>query len=92
MPTILKQTNQPLSLCSPRQHRPAKTRPANYFERLTMNHAPANYINAGFAYEKGRTTAAALRAMLAHEPEQAEARRLIEQGRAEARLSTPKKR
>ena len=57
-----------------------------------MNHAPANYINAGFAYEKGRTTAAALRAMLAHEPEQAEARRLIEQGRAEARLSTPKKR
>jgi hypothetical protein len=57
-----------------------------------MNHAPADYINAGFTYEKGRTTAAALRAMLAHEPEQAEARRLIEQGRAEARLSTPQKR
>ena len=57
-----------------------------------MNYTPAEYINAGFTYEKGRTTAAALRAMLAHEPEQAEARRLIEQGRAEARLSTPKKR
>ena len=58
-----------------------------------MNHAPADYVNAGFKYESARSLDAAraqahkIRAMLTSEtPEdQTEARELIEQGRKEAR-------
>jgi hypothetical protein len=58
-----------------------------------MNHAPADYVNTGFKYEAAqhpdtaKQHAQRLRAMLTSErPEdQAEARRLIEQGRQEAR-------
>ena len=58
-----------------------------------MNHAPADYVNAGFKYEAARSLDAAravahkIRAMLTSEtPEdQTEARALIEQGRREAR-------
>lgn len=58
-----------------------------------MNHAPADYVNAGFKYESARSLDAAraqahkIRAMLTSEtPEdQTEARALIEQGRREAR-------
>jgi hypothetical protein len=55
-----------------------------------MNHTEAAYIRAGFSYEKGRTPAETLRAMIESEtiPQRTEARRLIEQGRQEARLST----
>lgn len=58
-----------------------------------MNHAPAEYVNTGYKYEKAtgadtaKQHAQRLRAMLTSEtPEdQTEARRLIEQGRQEAR-------
>ena len=58
-----------------------------------MNHAPADYVNAGYRYEAARSLDAAravahkIRAMLTSEtPEdQTEARALIEQGRSEAR-------
>jgi len=58
-----------------------------------MNHAPADYVNAGHKYEAARSLDAAravahkIRAMLTSEtPEdQTEARALIEQGRKEAR-------
>ena len=58
-----------------------------------MNHPEAAYINAGHRYQLARTPAqtiaqaAALRAMLESEEidDRAEARRLIETGRAEAR-------
>ena len=58
-----------------------------------MNHAPADYVNAGYKYEKAKSLDAAravahkIRAMLTSEtPEdQTEARALIEQGRSEAR-------
>ena len=58
-----------------------------------MNHTEADYINEGARYEKAHSTESAraiaykLRAMLSSErPEdQAYARQLIEQGRAEAR-------
>lgn len=58
-----------------------------------MNHAPADYVNAGYRYESARSLDAAraqahkIRAMLTSEtPEdQTEARALIEQGRSEAR-------
>lgn len=52
-----------------------------------MKHTEADYINAGHAYEKGKKAAESLRHMLEQEsPEdRAEARRLIEQGRKEAR-------
>lgn len=55
-----------------------------------MNHTEAAYIRAGFAFEKGQTAADTLRKMIESEtiPHRTEARRLIEQGRAEARLST----
>jgi hypothetical protein len=45
------------------------------------------YIQAGYKFEKGKTQADTLRAMLeAERPhDRTEARRLIEQGRAEAR-------
>jgi hypothetical protein len=52
-----------------------------------MNHTESAYIEAGRAYEQGRKTGDALRAMLEseHVTDKPEARRLIEQGRAEAR-------
>ena len=52
-----------------------------------MKHTEADYINAGYRYEKGKTPAETLRHMLeAETPEdRAEARQLIEKGRAEAR-------
>lgn len=58
-----------------------------------MNHAPADYVNAGYRYEAARGLDAAravaheIRTMLTSEtPEdQTEARALIEQGRSEAR-------
>jgi len=60
-----------------------------------MNHTEAEYINAGHKYEKAsnpdkaRAVAQHLRAMLSseHPRDQAEARALIERGRAEARAS-----
>jgi len=52
-----------------------------------MNHTEADYIQAGYAYEKGNKAGETLRAMLEKETpdDRAEARRLIEQGRQEAR-------
>jgi len=54
-----------------------------------MKHTEHEYITAGFRFEKGQTPAENLRAMIETEAieERAEARRLIEQGRHEARLS-----
>ncbi len=64
-----------------------------------MKHTESAYINAGARFERVQSNAgnlaaaAALRAMLDTEtPEdQTEARRLIEQGRAEIRLSAGRK-
>jgi len=55
-----------------------------------MNHTEAAYIQAGYDFEKGKTPAQTLRHMIESEtiPHQTEARRLIDQGRQEARLST----
>ena len=55
-----------------------------------MNHTEAAYINAGFYFEKGKIRAETLRHMIESEtiPHRIEARRLIDQGRQEARLST----
>ena len=52
-----------------------------------MKHTEADYINAGYAYEQGKKAGESLRAMLEQETpdDRAEARRLIEQGRQEAR-------
>lgn len=52
-----------------------------------MTHTEADYINAGYKFETGRTPGETLRRMIEAEriDERAEARRLIEQGRAEAR-------
>ena len=52
-----------------------------------MKHTDADYVNAGYAYEQGKKAGETLRAMLEKEtPEdRAEARRLIELGRQEAR-------
>lgn len=52
-----------------------------------MKHTDADYVNAGYAYEQGKKAAESLRHMLEQEsPEdRAEARRLIELGRQEAR-------
>jgi hypothetical protein len=54
-----------------------------------MKYTENDYITAGFKFEKGKTPAENLRAMIEAEAieERAEARRLIEQGRHEARLS-----
>jgi hypothetical protein len=54
-----------------------------------MNHTEAEYITAGFQFERDQIPAQSLRMMLESESIdfRAEARRLIEQGRAEARLS-----
>lgn len=55
-----------------------------------MTHTPALYIELGYRYERAPKALAAqiadtLRRMLARETDPAEARRLIEQGRKEAR-------
>jgi hypothetical protein len=52
-----------------------------------MKYTEADSLNAGHAYEKGRKAAETLRHMLEAETldDRAEARRLIEQGRQEAR-------
>jgi hypothetical protein len=54
-----------------------------------MNYTEAEYITAGFQFERDQIPAQSLRMMLESESIdfRAEARRLIEQGRAEARLS-----
>ena len=54
-----------------------------------MKYSESEYINAGFAYERGRKPGETLRKMLEaeHIDERAEARHLIERGRAEARLT-----
>lgn len=52
-----------------------------------MNHTEAEYIQAGHDYERGRKAGEALRKMIEseHHTDKPEARRLIEQGRTEAR-------
>ncbi len=52
-----------------------------------MKHTEADYINAGYQYETGKAQADTIRAMLdaEHPHDRPEARRLIEQGRTEAR-------
>lgn len=52
-----------------------------------MKHTEAEYIQAGHDYERGRKAGEALRKMIEseHVTDKPEARRLIEQGRAEAR-------
>jgi hypothetical protein len=54
-----------------------------------MNYTEAEYITAGFQFERDQIPAQSLRHMIESEPLdfRAEARRLIEQGRAEARLT-----
>jgi hypothetical protein len=54
-----------------------------------MNYTEADYINAGFQFERDQIPAQSLRHMVESEALdfRAEARRLIEQGRAEARLT-----
>lgn len=55
-----------------------------------MKNTEAAFLRAGFNYEKGTTPAETLRHMIDLEtiPNRTEARRLIDQGRQEARLST----
>lgn len=52
-----------------------------------MTHTEHEYIEAGYKYEQGKTPAETLRRMIEAEDidDRAEARRLIEQGRQEAR-------
>lgn len=52
-----------------------------------MKHTEAEYITAGFRFEAGRIPAETIRAMLdqEHPHDRPEARRLIDQGRTEAR-------
>jgi hypothetical protein len=54
-----------------------------------MKYTESDYINAGHAYEKGKKAGESLRKMLESETpdDRAEARRLIDQGRQEARQS-----
>jgi hypothetical protein len=54
-----------------------------------MKYTENDYIKAGYKYERGTTPAESLRTMLEAETidDRSEARRLIEQGRHEARLS-----
>jgi len=53
----------------------------------SMKHTEAEYINVGYHFETGRTPGETLRWMIESEriDDRAEARRLVEQGRAEAR-------
>ena len=52
-----------------------------------MNHTEAEYINAGFHYESGTWSSYSIMKMIESErvEDRAEARRLIERGRQEAR-------
>lgn len=52
-----------------------------------MKHTEADYITAGYKFEQGKKAGESLRKMLEAEQidDRADARRLIEQGRAEAR-------
>ena len=52
-----------------------------------MQHTESEYITVGYRYERGKTPAETLRQMIEseHIEDRAEARRLIEQGRREAR-------
>lgn len=52
-----------------------------------MKHTESEYITAGYRYERGQTPAETLRRMIEAEEieDRAEARRLIDQGRREAR-------
>ena len=52
-----------------------------------MNHTERDYIQAGYNFERGRIQADVLRLMIESEriEDRQEARRLIAQGRAEAR-------
>jgi hypothetical protein len=54
-----------------------------------MKHNEADYVRAGYQYERGKLPAQTLRAMLEAETieDRTEARHLIERGRSEARLS-----
>lgn len=54
-----------------------------------MQHTEADYITAGYRFERGQTPAETLRRMIEseHIEDRAEARRLIEQGRQEARAT-----
>ena len=54
-----------------------------------MQHTEHQYIEAGYRYERGQTPAETLRQMIEseHIEDRAEARRLIEQGRQEARAT-----
>jgi hypothetical protein len=56
-------------------------------EREIMRHTEADYINAGYLYEKGKKVGETLRQMLENEKleDRTEARKLIDQGRTEAR-------
>lgn len=62
---------------------------AEYMKGYTMQHTEHEYIQAGYRYEKGQTPAETLRRMIESEliDDRAEARRLIEQGRQEARAT-----
>ena len=55
-----------------------------------MTHTEAAYITAGYRYEQGKTPAETLRKMIEseHITDKVEARRLIEQGRQEARQAS----
>lgn len=57
------------------------------FLRHAMNHTESEYIKAGYLFEQGKTAADTLRRMIESEKieDRAEARRLIEIGRQEAR-------
>ena len=54
-----------------------------------MKHTENEYIQAGYKYERGQIAAETLRRMIESEliDDRAEARRLIEQGREEARAT-----
>lgn len=54
-----------------------------------MKHTEHAYIEAGYKYERGQIQAQTLRQMIEteHPTNQTEARRLIEQGRQEARAT-----
>ena len=66
-----------------RQH----ARPNSNRKGHPMTHPENSYIQAGYKFEKGKTQAETLRHMLEaeHPRDRTEARRLIEQRRAEAR-------
>lgn len=54
-----------------------------------MKHTESDYIRAGYRFERGQIPAESLRHMIEqeHPDDKTEARRLIERGRIEARLS-----